>query len=299
MSNEDTLLQTFLQDCRARCADALEQHLQTQKPLAPRLNEAMAYATLQGGKRLRPALVYASAMATGEPGELSDRAACAVELVHCYSLAHDDLPAMDDDDLRRGRPTVHRAYDEATAVLAGDALQSLAFLLLSTDDDDRAAQRLQMIHVLARASGSEGMAGGQSLDIDAAEQALSVQELETMHRLKTGALIEASVMMGALSTGLEDTGRKEALQHYASCIGLAFQVQDDILDVTGDTGTLGKTGGADAVRGKPTYTSLLGLEGACDKATALTREAVEALQHFDERADMLRRIARYITHRVH
>lgn len=299
MSNEDTRLQTFMQDCRTRCDGALEHHLHALQPLAPRLHEAMAYATLQGGKRLRPALVYASALLTGEPNALSDRAACAMELIHCYSLAHDDLPAMDDDDLRRGQPTVHRAFDEATAILTGDALQSLAFHLLSAGGDDRAAQRLRMINVLARASGPEGMAGGQSLDIDAAEKRLSVEELETMHRLKTGALIEASVMMGALSTGLDSDAGHEALQRYASCIGLAFQVQDDILDVTGNTGTLGKTGGADAARGKPTYTSLLGLDGACDKARALTLEAVEALQPFGEQAEMLRRIARYITHRVH
>lgn len=298
MSNEDPLLQTFLQDCRGRCAEALEQHLQTLRPLAPRLNEAMGYATLQGGKRLRPGLVYASALAAGEPDELSDRAACAVELIHCYSLVHDDLPAMDDDDLRRGRPTVHRAFDEATAVLAGDALQSLAFQLLS-NGDDRATRRLRMINVLARASGPEGMAGGQSLDVDAADRALSAEELEAMHRLKTGALIEASVTLGALSTGLEADARHQGLQRYASCIGLAFQIHDDILDVTGSTGTLGKTGGADAARGKPTYTSLLGVDGASDKARALTREAIEALQPFGEQADMLRRIARYITRRVH
>lgn len=299
MTDEDTLLQAFLQDCRTRCAAALEQQMQSLKPLAPRLHEAMDYATLQGGKRLRPALVYASARLTGEPDGLSDRAACAVELIHCYSLVHDDLPAMDNDDLRRGRPTVHRAFDEATAVLTGDALQSVAFQLLSAEDNERAVQRLRMINVLARASGPEGMAGGQSLDIGAADSNLSTDQLETMHRLKTGALIEASVMMGALSTGPGDDVRHEALQCYASCIGLAFQVQDDILDVTGSTGTLGKTRGADAARGKPTYTSLLGLDGASEKARTLTRQAIEALQPFGERADMLRRIARYITHRVH
>jgi geranylgeranyl pyrophosphate synthase len=299
MISEDTLLQKFLQDCRTRCAEALQKHLDALQPLAPRLNQAMGYATLQGGKRLRPALVYASALATGKPDELSDRAACAVELIHCYSLAHDDLPAMDNDDLRRGQPTLHRAFDEATAVLTGDALQSLAFQLLSTGDDERDTQRLRMIRVLAHASGPEGMAGGQSLDIDAAQKALSADQLETMHRLKTGALIEASVLLGALSTGLDSDTRYNALQHYASCIGLAFQVQDDILDVTGNTSTLGKTGGADAARGKPTYTSLLGLEGAHDKARTLTRDAMEALRPFGAEADMLRRIAGYITGRVH
>lgn len=300
MTSEQRDLQTFLQDCRARCASALQRHLDALQPLAPRLTRAMEHAALQGGKRLRPALVYASAEATGgRPDELTDRAACAVELIHCYSLVHDDLPAMDDDDLRRGRPTLHRAFDEATAILAGDALQSLAFELLSTATGDRTAERLRMIAVLARASGPEGMAGGQSLDIEAAQKVVTTEQLETMHRLKTGALIEASVSLGALSTGLDSDSRHRALQHYAACIGLAFQVQDDILDVTGSTDTLGKTGGADAARGKPTYTSLLGVEGARARAATLTREAIDALQPFGEQADRLREIARYITGRVH
>lgn len=301
MDNDDSQLQVFLQDCRERCVSALERHLEALKPLAAGLNRAMAYATLQGGKRLRPALVYASALATGSrPGALSDRAACAVELIHCYSLVHDDLPAMDDDDLRRGQPTLHRAFDEATAILAGDALQSLAFELLSTPDAGQATQQLRMMNILARASGPEGMVGGQSLDISAASgPTLDIDGLETMHRLKTGALIEASVALGALSTSKEDEPDTRALQRYAECIGLAFQVQDDILDVTGDTGTLGKTGGADAARDKPTYTSLLGLDGARAKTLSLTHEAIEALQPFGRDADLLRLIARYITGRIH
>lgn len=300
MTHDTEQFETFLADSRERCNVALDQYLKRQQPLAPRLLEAMEYATLQGGKRLRPALVYASARVGGEPGALSDRAACAVELIHCYSLVHDDLPAMDDDDLRRGRPTTHRAYDEATAILTGDALQSLAFLLLSEQETpDSATDRLAMLEALARASGAEGMAGGQSLDIDAAASQPTLRQLEAMHRLKTGALIEASVVLGARSNGVRPGPGLDALTRYGACVGLAFQVQDDILDVTGDTGTLGKTGGADAARDKPTYTSLLGVDSAREKALELTREALDALREFGSEASALRSLAEYITRRVH
>ncbi|MGM0634384.1 MAG: polyprenyl synthetase family protein [Pseudomonadota bacterium] len=300
MSNDDTDLDIFLQTCRDRCLTVLQEQLGGLHAYAPELRQAMAHATLQGGKRLRPALVYASARLAGDAGTLTDAAACAVELIHCYSLVHDDLPAMDDDDLRRGQPTVHRVFGEATAILSGDALQSLAFQVLS-DGSDQPEQRLRMLHVLARASGPEGMVGGQSLDISAEQQlsGFDLEQLQLMHRLKTGALIEASVMLGALSAGLSQGRETDALHRYAQSIGLAFQVQDDILDVTGDTATLGKTGGADAARDKPTYTSLLGLDGARDKARELTAHAMETLEMFDDRADRLRQIARYITHRVH
>lgn len=300
MRHDTEQFETFLAECRDRCNGALDHHLKRQQALAPRLLAAMEYATLQGGKRLRPALVYASARVGGEAGALSDRAACAVELIHCYSLVHDDLPAMDDDDLRRGRPTTHRAYDEATAILTGDALQSLAFLLLSEQGaPGNAADRIAMLETLARASGAEGMAGGQSLDIDAAASQLTLKQLEAMHRLKTGALIEASVVLGARSNGIQAGPEMDALMRFGACVGLAFQVQDDILDVTGDTGTLGKTGGADAARDKPTYTSLLGVDGAREKALELTREALEALQNFGNEASALRSLAHYITRRVH
>ncbi len=300
MSNDDTDLDVFLQACRERCLTVLQEQLQGLRAHSPELHRAMAHATLQGGKRLRPALVYASARLAGDAGTLTDAAACAVELIHCYSLVHDDLPAMDDDDLRRGQPTVHRVFGEATAILSGDALQSLAFQVLS-EDTDQPEQRLRMLHVLARASGPGGMVGGQSLDIGAEQQHsdFDLEQLQLMHRLKTGALIEASVMLGALSVGLSQGPETEALHRYAQSIGLAFQVQDDILDVTGDTATLGKTGGADAARDKPTYTSLLGLDGARDKALELTSHAMETLEIFDGRAERLRQIARYITHRVH
>lgn len=281
----------------------LEKYLDQLLPassLAPEsLHKAMRYASMGTGKRIRPALVYATSEAIGVDNTQIDASAAAIELMHCYSLIHDDLPAMDDDDLRRGQPTVHRAFGEATAILSGDALQSLAFQVLS-DGNDRPERRLRMLHVLARASGPEGMVGGQSLDINAEQgRDFDLAQLQLMHQLKTGALIEASVTLGALSAGLSHDPETAALHRYAKCIGLAFQVQDDILDVTGDTVTLGKTGGADAARDKPTYTSLMGLDGARAKARELTSCAIEALEIFDGRADRLRQIARYITRRVH
>jgi len=233
-----------------------------------RLHQAMRYAVLAPGKRVRPILVYATAMALGIELDKVDGAACAVEIIHAYSLIHDDLPAMDDDDLRRGRPTCHRKFDEATAILAGDALQALAFYIISHDpkmtDHDHA--RLAMIANLALFSGSRGMAGGQAIDLESVGKSLNIAELETMHIHKTGALIRTCIQLAALSADELSDSDFQALDSYAKCIGLSFQVQDDILDVTGDTATLGKTQGSDSARNKPTFPSVIGLQASQEKA---------------------------------
>jgi len=299
----DTLdLPAWLAQCQQRCHLYLQQCLHTLPVLPSPLRDAMEYATLSTGKRIRPALAFAAARAIGNcPPSHIDAAACAVELIHCYSLIHDDLPAMDNDDLRRGQPTVHRAWDEATAILAGDALQALAFRTIAESGGavTDANTRLLMISTLARAAGFEGMASGQSIDIRAANRALTLTELETMHALKTGALIRAAVALGALATGDSTAEQRTALDIYAQNIGLAFQVQDDILDVIGDTATLGKQQGADQALNKPTYVSLLGLEGAQEKASALLEAAHGALSGFGENADALRAIADYVVQRQH
>ncbi|MDO9318930.1 MAG: (2E,6E)-farnesyl diphosphate synthase [Gammaproteobacteria bacterium] len=293
------VLKDFMHLCQQRIQAALSDHLEALPSSAAGLRKAMQYACLQGGKRVRPLLVYAAARALGESLAKADIAACAVELVHCYSLVHDDLPAMDDDALRRGIPTVHIAFNEATAILAGDALLSLAFRLLSDPPSAGVSDgtSLRMINLLAAASGYEGMVSGQSIDFDAMGHTLTLEQLENMHSLKTGALISASVQLGALCTERATTAQLAALQHYSRCIGLAFQVQDDILDVISDTATLGKTQGADQALNKPTYVSLLGLEGATRKARELCDAAVDALRDFDTHADALRQIALYIVER--
>lgn len=266
---------------------------------ATRLLEAMKYSLLNGGKRIRPLLVYASAQACQANLEHADYCALAIEMVHAYSLVHDDLPAMDDDDLRRGQPTCHIAFDEACAILAGDALQSEAFSLLSGPIDGLLpTQQLNLVNTLAMASGVYGMAGGQSLDLEAVNQTVDLAYLENMHNHKTGALIKASVLMGAQCQAQLNEHTKAALSQYADAIGLAFQVQDDILDVTSDTQTLGKTQGADAAHNKPTYVSLLGLTGAKEKAAQLHQDALQALEPFGQKAQALRQIADYIINRV-
>jgi geranylgeranyl pyrophosphate synthase len=295
-----TDLPGFLQDCQQRCAEQMASYLAGLNHMPMRLTEAMRYSTLLGGKRIRPALVYASAAALSDHDTGgTDVAACAVEFMHCYSLVHDDLPAMDNDDLRRGKPTLHRAFDEATAILAGDALQALAFQIIGETPLLAPELRLRMLTVLAQAAGCQGMIAGQGIDLAAVGKSLNVSELETMHRLKTGALISASVELGALSAGCTSSQTLDKLRQYARCIGLAFQVQDDILDVVGDTATLGKTQGADNARNKPTYVSLLGLDGARRKADALVDEAVSALSALGTGTDMLEAIAVYITSRQH
>jgi len=252
--------------------DRFTQVLQSQGSLtgadANRLQDAMSYSMLNGGKRVRPMLVYAAAQAVGASMVHADIAAAAVEMIHAYSLVHDDLPAMDDDDLRRGKPTCHIQFDEATAILAGDALQTQAFQILSAPIDGLTAQQqLTLVNTLAQASGAFGMAGGQSLDLEAVNQTVDLTYLENMHNHKTGALILASVLMGAHCGSTLSKDTLTSLTTYAKAIGLAFQVQDDILDVVSDTQTLGKTQGADAANNKPTYVSLLGLEGAKQKSS--------------------------------
>jgi len=278
---------------RARVERALERWLPGETIHPSRLHRAMRYAMLGGGKRIRPLLVYATAQAVGIPAATVDGCACAVELIHGYSLVHDDLPAMDDDDLRRGRPTCHRAFDEATAILAGDALQALAFYVLAHDPDLRAGDgvRTRMIAELALAAGSRGMAGGQAIDLAAQGRELDLAQLEDMHIHKTGALIRAAVRLAAQAAPGLDPALLGRLDRYAKCVGLAFQIRDDILDVTGDTRTLGKRAGADAARDKPTYPTLLGLEGARERARELLLEALEALAPWGEEADPLRGLA--------
>lgn len=296
-------LEQFMADCKQRVNALLAAqdsvHDASQIP-SKRLHQAMRHATLGGGKRIRPVLVYGSALAVGGNLAAADAAAAAVELIHNYSLVHDDLPAMDDDDLRRGLPTVHKAFDEATAILVGDGLQALAFSLLSTPSAAiQPAVQLRMIHVLSAAAGELGMVGGQALDFEAVGTSPSMQELETMHLLKTGALIRACVLLGGLSHAATQPAQLLALERYAEKVGLAFQVRDDILDEISDTKTLGKPQGSDRASNKPTYVTLLGIDGARDKATALAQEAIASLADFPAAADHLRTLASYIVSRLH
>lgn len=284
---------------RERIEQALSEVVPEPDPQQPALARAMAYSLGNGGKRIRPILVYASAAALGQPASPAlDKIATALECIHAYSLIHDDLPAMDDDDLRRGQPSCHIAFDEATAILAGDALQALAFELVTEATELPAEQRIAMVQQLARAAGAQGMVLGQAIDLDAVAQELGLEHLERMHQHKTGALIRASVSMAALACNAADN-QCLALDQFALAAGLAFQVQDDILDVTADTATLGKRQGADSARHKPTYVSLLGLEGARHKAQELLEQSLAALTPFDRGADPLRELARYIVNRGH
>lgn len=286
----------FAQECRARVDSALDLYLPVGDD-PTQLRSAMRYSLFNGGKRVRPILAYAAALAVRPDTQLAliDPIAAALECLHSYSLVHDDLPAMDDDDLRRGKPTCHIAFTEATAILAGDGLQTLAFDLL-TKTDFSAAIQINLIRQLAKGSGAEGMVLGQAIDLAAVDHQLDLPQLETMHRHKTGALIRASVAMGAISAGADEQ-QLAALDDYAGAIGLAFQVQDDILDVTGDTATIGKQQGADIARNKPTYVSLLGLDAAKAKADELHHQALLALANFGESATPLRQLASYIVQR--
>ena len=283
----------------ARIEKVLERWLPAAEKIPQRLHGAMRYAVLGSGKRLRPLLIYATGETLGLPPERLDGPAAAVEIIHAYSLIHDDLPAMDDDQLRRGRPTCHIAYDEATAILAGDALQVLAFQILAEDPAMAVspATRVEMMKSVAVASGSAGMAGGQALDLAAAGRLLDLAELELMHIHKTGALIRASVLLAAQSVPGLDAAKFAALDRYAKCVGLAFQIQDDILDVEGNTDTLGKRAGADSARNKPTYPSILGLERSKQQATELKDEAVHALAPLGEAVAPLIWLAEYIVSR--
>jgi farnesyl diphosphate synthase len=265
-----------------------------------RLHDAMRYATLGGGKRVRPMLAHAAGLVTDANTERINIVAAAVEIIHAYSLAHDDLPCMDDDILRRGRPTVHVEFDEATALLAGDALQALAFELMSVHRlADEAAEQLKMLQIFSHACGSHGMAGGQAIDLANVGKQITLPELEYMHILKTGALIRASVLLGAMCGTPLEAARMERLDHYGKCVGLAFQVVDDILDCESNTEQLGKTAGKDKVANKPTYVSLMGMTGAKAFAEELLHDALASLSSFGAEAARLREIAEFIVRRQH
>ena len=296
-------LDEFLKQCRRRVDQRLGVALEIEIASATLL-EAIRYACLGGGKRIRPVLAYGGALAVGGELAAADNAAAAIELIHSYSLVHDDLPAMDNDDLRRGKPSVHKAFDEATAILVGDALQSMAFQILSADPVTQknalgANNRLAMVQLLSQAAGATGMVGGQSLDFEAVGLKLNIQQLEQMHSLKTGALIRCAVLLGSLSCESTSDSQMTALAAYADNIGLAFQVQDDILDVVGDTSQLGKPQGSDRDKNKPTYVSVLGLDEAKALANSLSDKAIAALQKFPANADPLRELATFVVSRWH
>jgi geranylgeranyl pyrophosphate synthase len=295
-----TTLESRIGSYRNRIEQVLDRCLALPDAGTERLREAMRYSTLGGGKRLRPALVYLTGESLGAPLTNLDAPAAAVELIHVYSLVHDDLPAMDDDDLRRGRPTCHRAYDEATAILVGDALQALAFSVLADETLGHVAPatRLAMIKTLAFAAGTAGMAGGQAVDLAAVGQTLSVDAVENMHRRKTGALIKGSVLLGALGAGINSGPQFHALQLFGDEIGLAFQIQDDILDVEGDVAVLGKTTGADAALSKPTYPSTVGLPAARDRARGLRDRAISALAPLGSKNAPLVELAQFVVSRI-
>jgi len=285
-----------LESWQARMESALAARLPGPEVVPARLHEAMRYSVLGGGKRIRPALLFAAARAVGRSEDEVEGAACAIELIHVYSLVHDDLPAMDDDDLRRGRPTVHKAYDEATGVLVGDALQTLAFQVLARDAALPASPstRLKLVELLADASGSFGMAGGQAIDLAAQGQRLNLAQVEEMHSRKTGALIRVSVMMAAACASSLDSRVHEALAGFAAPIGLAFQIQDDLLDVLGDVTTLGKATGADSERSKPTHPAIIGIEASQERVRLLHAQALDALAPLGARADLLRSLADWL-----
>ena len=289
-----------LPEYRARVHAMLERALPPASQPPRRLHEAMRYAVLNGGKRIRAILVIATGEALRTDAGHLERPACAVELIHAYSLVHDDLPSMDDDDLRRGAPACHRAFDEATALLAGDALQTLAFEILAGDPAPGgvAAGAGEMVRTLAHASGSRGMAGGQAVDLESTGRVLTFEQLESMHLHKTGALIRASVRLGALGAGARDPELLDRLDEYARCIGLAFQIRDDVLDVESDTERLGKRQGADAARNKPTYPAILGLEASRAHTRALHERALEKIEPLGRDAGPLRELAGFIVSRM-
>jgi geranylgeranyl pyrophosphate synthase len=290
---------TQLESWRLRMEGALAARLPSPTTVPARLHEAIRYSVLGGGKRIRPALMFATARTLGLSEDQVEAAACAVELIHVYSLVHDDLPAMDDDDLRRGRPTCHKAFDEATAVLVGDALQPLAFLLLARDPalPSSAAIRLRLVEILSEASGTFGMAGGQAIDLAVQGQRVDIAQIEDMHARKTGAIIRASVLMAAECVPQLDERSYGALNEFATAIGLAFQIQDDLLDVLGDVTTLGKATGADRERDKPTHPAIIGIEASQERVHLLHGQALAALDVFGDRAAPLRSLADWLLSR--
>ncbi|MES2743558.1 MAG: farnesyl diphosphate synthase [Pseudomonadota bacterium] len=287
----------WMQAIQADVERDLARYLPPAEALPRKLHQAMRYAVLGGGKRVRPLLVYAAGALFGARAEPLSRAAAALEMVHVYSLVHDDMPCMDDDALRRGKPTVHVAYDEATALLVGDALQSQAFAVLAEGGALEPARQVGLLALLARASGAGGMCGGQAIDLDSVGLSLTLDQLEQMHQLKTGALLGAAVLMGATCGKALSGAESEALQGYARAIGLAFQVVDDVLDATADSATLGKTAGKDAAANKPTYVSILGLEQSRILAQQLRHDAHAALAPFGAPAARLRELADLIVRR--
>ncbi|MEB0138671.1 MULTISPECIES: farnesyl diphosphate synthase [unclassified Undibacterium] len=287
---------SWMRDIQQDCEAALAQFLPAASTLPQHLHAAMRYAALDGGKRIRPLLVHAAGQLFNAPQDALRRAAAAVEMIHVYSLVHDDMPCMDDDALRRGKPTVHIVYDEATALLVGDALQAQAFLVLA-EGAGSAAGKLEMVRILAQAAGSVGMCGGQAIDLASVGLALTREQLEQMHKLKTGALLRAAVLLGAGSGKLLAAVELSALDAYSAAIGLAFQVVDDILDASADSVTLGKTAGKDAADNKPTYVSLLGLSASRLLAQQLCEQAHTALQIFGAPAHHLHDLADLIVQR--
>lgn len=289
-----------VEDLLDQYADRVNHQLKVRLPRetdSPKtLHKAIRYSVLGGGKRIRPALVYATGEALNTNLKSLDCAACAVELMHCYSLIHDDLPAMDNDDLRRGHPTCHKAFDEATAILAGDAIQAQAFAILANDDAPH-KQRVDMILQLAKSSGSMGMAGGQAIDLASVNKQLDEEKIKIMHTLKTAALIQASALMAVIVSGMDNPETFSHLAHFSEKIGLAFQIRDDILDIQEDTVTLGKPQGSDSTQNKPTYPSIVGVEQAQNTANNLLQEALNEINHLDGRAENLRAISKYMVTR--
>lgn len=289
--------QAWMKAVQANAENALDRFLPAADEVPAKLHDAMRYTTLGGGKRVRPLLVHASGALFGAEPDALARAASAVEMIHVYSLVHDDMPCMDDDALRRGKPTVHVAYDEATALLVGDALQAQAFEVLAGTTTVPAARTVTMLRLLAEAAGTKGMCGGQAIDLDSVGISLTLEQLERMHQLKTGAMLRVSVLLGALAGRDLASHEQEALVAYSRAIGLAFQVVDDILDATADSATLGKTAGKDAADNKPTYVSILGLAPSQALAEQLRQQAHDALAPFGEQALRLREIADLIVQR--
>jgi farnesyl diphosphate synthase len=287
-------------DCyQKRVNTALDKYLPANDPPEHNLAEAIRYSVIAGGKRIRPAMVYAAGEAIGASTDLMDIPACAVEMIHAYSLIHDDLPAMDDDDLRRGRPTCHKAFDEATAILAGDALQALAYEILAKNKHKElsAKRRIKMLILLTEASGAHGMAGGQAVDLASVGKQLNLEQLEHMHQLKTGALIRASILLGGMCKKNITPLEINSLSNFAQCIGLSFQIQDDILDVIGDTETLGKPQGSDQAQKKPTFPAIIGLEQSKQLALEQHHLALKHLEPLSDKADSLRQLSAYIVER--
>ena len=293
------LFQPRLAAYQKRVNVALDKYLPADDPPEHNLAAAIRYSVMGGGKRIRPAMVYAAGEAIGVSTDLMDIPACAVEMIHAYSLIHDDLPAMDDDDLRRGRPTCHKAFDEATAILAGDALQALAYEILAKDDhiELTADHRIEMLSLLTEASGAHGMAGGQAVDLASVGKQLNLEQLEHMHQLKTGALIRASILLGGMCKQNITPLEIDILDNYALCIGLSFQIQDDILDVIGNTKTLGKPQGSDQAQKKPTFPAIIGLEESKQLALEQHNLALKYLEPLAEKADSLRLLSAYIVER--